>query len=203
MLFCFGIDACGPLNIVEDSNLIYEWLCRTGNPTGNYAAWSLWAAFAERFRFRMTLGVLTQLLVEARSRVIITSPFFQSGFGLSSGSIAEATEAALNRGVNLDILSTRRSLETVNRSLLTRRRAGGALRLLRPAANVEDDEKLGSHAKFCVADGQNAYIGSANLTGPGLSEHLELGLFLKGDLAKQIEQMWLYSIEIGLFLPAT
>jgi phosphatidylserine/phosphatidylglycerophosphate/cardiolipin synthase-like enzyme len=160
------------------------------------------AAFAERFQFRMTLGVLTQLLVEATSRVIITSPFFQPGFGLSRGSIAEATEAALIRGVNVDIMSTRRSLDTLSTTLMSWR-ARGTLRLFCPAANLEDDEKLGSHAKFCVVDGERAYIGSANLTGPGLSEHLEVGVLVNGDLAKQIEQMWLYSIQIGLFSLAT
>jgi phosphatidylserine/phosphatidylglycerophosphate/cardiolipin synthase-like enzyme len=77
------------------------------------------------------------------------------------------------------------------------------LRLFRPAVNVEDEERLGSHAKFCVADGQSAYIGSANLTGPGLSEHLEIGLLVKDQTAKQIEEMWHYSIEIGLFLESS
>ena len=46
-------------------------------------------------------------------------------------------------------------------------------------------------------------LGARTLLARVYSEHLELGLFVKGDLAKQIEQMWLYSIEIGLFLPAT
>jgi len=45
-----------------------------------------------------------------------------------------------------------------------------------------------------------AYVGSANLTGPGLSDHLELGLLVHGQVAKQIEEMWQYSIEIGLFV---
>jgi phosphatidylserine/phosphatidylglycerophosphate/cardiolipin synthase-like enzyme len=60
--------------------------------------------------------------------------------------------------------------------------------------------RLGSHAKFCVADGRRAYVGSANLTGPGLSEHLEIGLLVHGKVAKQIEELWLYSVEIGMFV---
>lgn len=157
------------------------------------------AAFAERFQFRMTLGVLTQLLVEARRLVIITAPFLQSGYGLSGGSIASAAQAALKRGVNVNIMSTGRGLGNIDRAWLTQQ-ARGTLRLFRPAANVEDEERLGSHAKFCVSDGQSAYIGSANLTGPGLSEHLEIGLLVRGQIAKQIEEMWRYSVEIGLFL---
>jgi phosphatidylserine/phosphatidylglycerophosphate/cardiolipin synthase-like enzyme len=63
------------------------------------------------------------------------------------------------------------------------------LRLCCPAANIADEERLGSHAKFCVADGQIAYIGSTNLTGPGLSEHFEMGLLVQGSVAKQIEEI--------------
>jgi len=159
------------------------------------------AAFAEHFQFRMTVGVLIQLVVEAQRRIIITAPFLQSGYGLSNGPIADATQAALRRGVNVDIMSTGRSLGNINRAWLTQQ-AQGNLRLFRPAANVEDEERLGSHAKFCVADGERAYIGSANLTGPGLSEHLEMGLLVKNQIAKQVEEMWHYSIETGLFLEA-
>ena len=96
-------------------------------------------------------------------------------------------------------MSTGRSLGNIDRGWLTQQ-AKGALRLFRPAANIADEERLGSHAKFCVADRQSAYIGSANLTGPGLSEHLEMGLLVRGVIAKQIEEMWHYSVEVGLFL---
>jgi len=157
------------------------------------------AAFAERFQVRMTLGALTQLLAEARQEIILSAPFLQYGYGLSSGSLADATQAALRRGVNVDIMSTGRSLENIDRIWLTQQ-ARGTLRLFRTAANMADEERLGSHAKFCVADGQRAYVGSANLTGPGLSEHLELGLLVHGQIAKQIEEMWHYSVEIGLFV---
>lgn len=157
------------------------------------------AAFAERFQFRMTLGVFTQLLAEARRQVIISAPYLQQGYGLSSGSIADATQAALRRGVNVDVMSTKRGLESIDQSWLTQE-AHGILRLFCPSANVTNEERLGSHAKFCVADGQSAYLGSANLTGPGLSEHLELGVLVQGQIAKQIEEMWQYSVEIGLFI---
>ena len=157
------------------------------------------AAFAERFQLRMTQGVLTQLLAEACQRVIISAPFLQSGYGLDSGSIADATQAALGRGVNVDVLSTRRSLDNLDWIRLTQQ-ARGVLRLYCPAANIADEERLGSHAKFCVADGQNAYVGSANLTGPGLSEHFEMGLLVHGSVAKQIEEIWQYSVETGLFV---
>lgn len=69
------------------------------------------AAFAERFQLRMTQGIPTQLLVEARQQIVISAPYIQQGYGLSAGPIAVATQAALKRGVNVDILSTRSSLD--------------------------------------------------------------------------------------------
>jgi len=54
-----------------------------------------------------------------------------------------------------------------------------------------------------VADGESAYIGSANLTGPGLSGQLELGVLVHGEIARQIEQFWDYAVENGLFVCVT
>lgn len=157
------------------------------------------AALAERTGCRVTLGVLTQLLAQAQARVVISAPYLQQGYGLSSGPMADALRAALRRGISVDVVSTGRSLDTVDTAWL-RQDAQGTLRLFRPAANVTDEMRLGSHAKFCVADGRRAYVGSANLTGPGLSEHLEIGLLVRGKVAKQIEELWFYSVEIGMFV---
>ncbi len=159
------------------------------------------AELASRMRCRMTLGVLTQLMAEAEGSLVIAAPFLQSGYGLSSGPLAEAAHAALKRGVDLDVVSTGRGLQTLD-DLRLREGFAGRLRLFRPQANVQDEHRLGSHAKFCIAGGRKAYVGSANLTGPGLSEHLEMGLLVRGEVAQQIEQFWLYSIQVGLFVPA-
>src|SRR5205807_1622687 len=104
-----------------------------------------------------------------------------------------------DRGVGVDVVSTGRSLATIDVAAL-RRGARGVLRLFRPLANLQDEERLGSHAKFCLADGTVAYVGSANLTGPGLSEHVELGLLVRGDIARQIWDFWESCVEIGLFV---
>lgn len=156
-------------------------------------------AYAERMGCRVTLGVLTQLLAQAQQRVIISAPYLQQGYGLSNGPMAVALRAALLRGIDVDVLSTKRSLMTVDAGGL-RQGARGKLQLFRPAANVMDEARLGSHAKFCISDGYSAYIGSANFTGPGLSKHLEIGLLVHGKVAKQLEELWFYSIEAGLFI---
>ncbi len=157
------------------------------------------AALAHRMRCRMTLGVLTQLLAEAKRYVVIGSPFMQPGYGLSSGTLAEALQAALQRGVNVDVVGTGQGLQTLDTTWLSQS-AIGCLRLFRPKENMEDAQRLGSHAKFCVADGLSAYVGSANLTAPGLGRHLEMGLLVQGKVARQVEDFWIYALEIELFI---
>jgi phosphatidylserine/phosphatidylglycerophosphate/cardiolipin synthase-like enzyme len=76
------------------------------------------------------------------------------------------------------------------------------VRFYRPHQNVMDEQRLGSHAKFCVADGKSAYVGSANLTAPGLSDQIEMGLLVHGEVAHQIEAFWIHAIDIGLFVRA-
>jgi phosphatidylserine/phosphatidylglycerophosphate/cardiolipin synthase-like enzyme len=158
------------------------------------------AALAHRMKCRMTLGVLTQLLAQARRYVIVAAPFMQAGYGLSSGTLADALQAALRRGVNVDVVGTGQSLQTLDTTWLSQN-AQGRLRLFQPKENMADAQRLGSHAKFCVADGMSAYVGSANLTAPGLGRHLEMGLLVQGKVARQIEDFWVYALEIELFIP--
>lgn len=149
---------------------------------------------------RTTLGVLTMLMAQAQRYVVIAAPFLQVGYGLSDGPLAYALQAALQRGINVDVVSTKHGLQTLS-TLYSQQSMLGKLRLYRHRTNIEDEQRLGSHAKFCLADGEQAYVGSANLTGPGLSEHFEMGLLVHGDVVQQMEKFWLYSVEVGLFVP--
>jgi phosphatidylserine/phosphatidylglycerophosphate/cardiolipin synthase-like enzyme len=156
------------------------------------------AALAYRTGCRTTLGALTQVIVLAQRQVIIAAPFLQAGHGLSQGPLADALKSALKRGVSVDVVSTRLSLETLNTEHFSQG-AHGRLRLFRPQSNIADERLLGSHAKFCVSDGEWAYIGSANLTAPGLASQLEMGLLVQGDIARHIREFWEYALELGLF----
>ena len=66
--------------------------------------------------------------------------------------------------------------------------------------NVENEHRLGSHAKICVCDGAHAYVGSANLTMPGLNENFEMGLLVHGEVARQILDLWKLLMERGLLV---
>lgn len=149
-------------------------------------------------RCRQTLGVLTELIAMATDRLIISAPFLQPGAGISTGVLNAALKSALRRAVKVEIVTTSQSLAGLDIASL--KRAGpGCLRVSQPTTNVLDPRSLGSHAKFCVADGVAAYIGSANLTGPGLSEHIELGVLVRGPVAKQVEEFCMLCHQLGIF----
>lgn len=155
------------------------------------------AELAYRTKSRMTLGVLTELMAQAREHVVIAAPFLQAGQGLSgTGPLSAALRAALQRQVRVDILSTGESLRSLNMTDMVSER----LTFFQPKANLECDHLLGCHAKFCIADRDAAYVGSANLTGPGLATQLEMGLLVRGDVARSIAEFWSYSVDIGLFV---
>lgn len=61
---------------------------------------------------------------------------------------------------------------------------------------MDDDKLLGSHAKILIADGQHAYIGSANLTHPGLVGNLEMGVLVHGNIAVQAASFLEYLMDI-------
>lgn len=157
------------------------------------------AFLAYQTRCRTTIGVLVQLLSQAKHRVIIGAPFIQPSYGLADSVLAVALQSALRRSANVEVLSTGSSLQVIEQDRLLKE-VSGKLQLFRPSANLTDEHKLGSHAKFCVVDGESAYIGSANLTSPGLSSQLELGVLVHGEIASQIEQFWDYAVEVGLFV---
>ncbi len=147
----------------------------------------------------MTLGVLTQLLASARDTLVVAVPFLQQAGPLNTEPLASALRAALERRVAVDIVSTASGLRTLDVPAL-RRQARARLRLFRSSANIEDEKRLGSHAKFFIADGTSAYVGSANLTGPSLSTNLEIGFLVHGTAARQLESLWKTLVEIGFFI---
>ena len=102
-------------------------------------------------------------------------------------------------GVNVDIVSTRFGLEMVQERIFaqgTKER----LRYFRPQVNIDDERRIGSHARICVSDSEHAHIGSANLTMPGLNMHFEIGLLVHGEVVRQISDFWKLLMDRGLLV---
>lgn len=157
------------------------------------------AALAYATRCRATLGVLSQLFAEARSRVIFASPFVQPDMLLGTGPLAMSLRSALDRNVSVDFLINPELLDRMEFRGFARSHAE-RLRLFDPAFPNFQATALGSHAKFCIRDGEAAYVGSANLTGPGLREHFEMGVLVHGNIANSMREFWDFSVRSGLFV---
>ena len=135
---------------------------------------------------RQTVSVLIEIFVKAKTYVVISSPFLQD-FAIVNKNLETAILAAISRGVQLRIISTENSLDD-----LDLKRFGRGIKVYQPVDNVEDSKVLGSHAKFCLADGAIVYLGSANITQPGLGKHIEMGVFAGKGLASKVEKLWDY-----------
>ncbi len=157
------------------------------------------AALAYDTKCRMTLGVLVEMIASSENRLVIAAPFIQTGTSAILDPLAYALECALERGVSVDLVSTGSGLRNVEAGRPAWVDYPG-LHLFRPRLNDVNEQVLGSHAKFCIADRSSAYIGSANLTGPGLSSQFEMGVLVKGNLAQQVAAFWDYAIQIGMFV---
>lgn len=148
---------------------------------------------------RTTLGVLVELISKTEKRIIVGAPFIQSTQKISDGPLGIAFEAALTRGVRLDIISTGSTFVDFDFSNLKRFK-GQLLRRFQPKINLDNSKALGSHAKFCLSDDRSVYIGSANLTEKGIAEHLEMGMLAHGKLAKQISTFIHKLFDVGYFV---
>ncbi len=159
----------------------------------------LGTALAYSTHCRTTIGVLMQLVTQARDRVLIAAPFIQVDYGKPAELLQGALSLAVERGVKIEIISTDLSPGNVEK-LCSKPTAKGLVHILKPHPKLTDGKHLGLHAKFCVVDGMSAYVGSANLTGPGLTRHLEMGVLVHGETAKQIEAFWRHCIELDLIV---
>jgi phosphatidylserine/phosphatidylglycerophosphate/cardiolipin synthase-like enzyme len=156
------------------------------------------ASLAYATRCRSTVGVLVQLFAEAERNVVIAAPFVDASEIFEVGVLSLAIRAALARGVSVDFLSTKPNIEA-SRVIQFAKEFEGKVRLYHPAFPQFQVSQLGSHAKFCISDASAAYVGSANLTGPGLNQHFEMGLLVRGRTAAEIRDFWTFAVRYKLF----
>lgn len=144
-----------------------------------------------KFSARTTLGALTQIILEANSRVLIASPFVSGNNFERVNPIKEAIYTIFKKNVNIDLISSENGIQIFEENWVPKE-CISQLRAFCPTPNLENENLLGSHAKILISDNISAYIGSANFTMPGLYSNLELGLLVKGDTVTQLNQFWDY-----------
>lgn len=134
--------------------------------------------------FKKTLTILRRMLSGAEHEIIIASPFFDPGFKNFSGIL----ESAIERGCQLLILTRELSdPESFNSKALNEIASKYQNRDNCQIVSWEK-KKLGIHLKSMVVDSEKAYIGSANFTKGGISEHVELGIYIEGSQAEKIQE---------------
>ena len=137
--------------------------------------------------------------MEAEHNVSIAAPYLSTDV-FENGILGAAMTAALERKVIVERLTTKENLERPRIESLFAN-FGPYLRLFSPEFREFESSKLGSHAKFCICDDTAAYVGSANLTTPGLGEHFELGVLVRGQAASAMRSFWNFSVCHDLFSP--
>jgi phosphatidylserine/phosphatidylglycerophosphate/cardiolipin synthase-like enzyme len=133
---------------------------------------------------RMTAETMIGLIVGAQDKLRIFSPFLDAR-GLDVLTIALA--AATRRGVQASIGYARRgNRDNAIEQLEERVRMTGTSARLRTVA-IESDSPF-PHLKLIAADGERAYIGSANLTWPALTSNAEIGALVDGEPVRVLER---------------
>ena len=149
---------------------------------------------------RTTLGVLVELIAESRNRVVLASPFLQLA-SLCRGPLGLALGTAVARGVLIDVVSMGGSMMGLDTVAPTQQRLPITVRVSQSRPNLMDSGAMGSHAKFCLVDGDAAYIGSANFTANGLTKHFELGTLVRGRPAADLWSVVSRLFAEGFFVP--
>lgn len=133
---------------------------------------------------RMTAETMIGLIVGARTRLRVFSPFLDPR-GLDV--LAVALAAATRRGVQTVIgYAERGNRGHAIQQLEQRIRDTGDINMLRTVA-IESDRPF-PHLKLITADGECAYIGSANLTWPALTSNAEIGALVDGEPVRVLDR---------------
>lgn len=127
---------------------------------------------------RSTGETLLHLITGATGSVRLIAPFIdQQGLGFLSDALAGAT----NRGARVEILLPTRSTHAPDAlgELVSYIEEQGRADSLEVATFRTDAPW--AHLKVLTVDGAKAYVGSANVTGPGLvGANLEMGVLVRG-----------------------
>lgn len=147
---------------------------------------------------RSTIGALIEIIANAKFEIVLSFPFINMDGELTEKTIIAALESALKRNVIINIISTGKSIQYIRSNIDLFKNKN--IHFFRPKSNMDNDNQLGSHAKFCLTDSASVYIGSANLTWTGLINNFEMGILLHGRLAKKVSKFWNLLIDEDLIM---
>lgn len=136
---------------------------------------------------RGTAETLIGLISEARSRVRACAPFADSN-GLKH--IADSLAVASSRGVEIRLVVDGGSPWTAKGLHLLKQCIAVSGDSARFQVRVSAPDGPWPHLKVLIADATAAYVGSANMTAPGLvAGNVELGVLVRGPRVKGIDAL--------------
>lgn len=145
-------------------------------------------------KVRQTHGVLIDIVLAAKEYIVLSAPYLRD-LATANPILNSALLGALKTGITLHIISTDESMELANIAQYK----DFLVYLYKPNSSISEQDYQ-SHAKFFMSDGKQVYLGSANFTVAGLKYNLEMGIYGKGSLAKQVESFWQYLLSNGYLI---
>jgi phosphatidylserine/phosphatidylglycerophosphate/cardiolipin synthase-like enzyme len=138
---------------------------------------------------------LLDLIQQAESELVILNPFFsEKGYEQVGAPISDATA----RGVDVTIITksltyggSTQNERVVRRLFQNDDTMPENLTIYEYVLDENPDEEYPPtiHAKLTIADGECAYLGTANMTHRGLVENLELGVIFKDDTVGELLEL--------------
>jgi phosphatidylserine/phosphatidylglycerophosphate/cardiolipin synthase-like enzyme len=135
---------------------------------------------------------LLELIQQASSELVILNPFFSER---GDDRIGRLIGGATARGVDVTIMTkslsyggTTQNERVMDELLGDEDTDPGNLQLYEYVLDDDPSKKHPPtiHAKLTIADGERAYLGTANMTHRGLVENLELGVILQDDSVDEL-----------------
>lgn len=164
------------------------------------ASAEMWATYARKSTVDGYVREAVRLASGAKQRLLVVAPYLEPrGLGLLQAPLLDA----LHRGAEVALLThdaqNLASLAATALEPLRRESRSFAGTFLVYSAAPTAGVLL--HLKVVVADGAEAVVGSANVTGKGFGKNLEAGALLGKDAAAEIERVVRAVIHQGLALP--
>lgn len=124
---------------------------------------------------------LIRLINSADSELLITNPYFDQE---TMQEINKPLAYAEKHGVEIKMLLRSDEVPEEPSALIETLKHGE----LRKFGGRERDKKYFLHSKLLIADGERAYIGSANLTTTSLGANSEIGVIIDGEEIKEVKK---------------
>jgi len=123
--------------------------------------------------------MLCRLIITADRQILMANPFFDEA---GADKILPYIKGAADRGVNIKIVSRspREGGARLWRKLENEIKEMGENCEVRYFGGFKGRRRFYLHAKFMVADGTMAYVGSANITKTSLGDNAEVGIIFGG-----------------------